>query len=57
MESLAKQIYDLMERLLQNPQYRSILVGKNNNVLNFLLMAHHEAFCEEMKRKYGDRYE
>ena len=46
-----------MERLLQNPQYRSILVGKNNNVLNFLLMAHHEAFCEEMKRKYGDRYE
>lgn len=56
IESLSKQIYDFMERLLQNPKYRSLLVS-DNNVLNLLLMAHHEAFCEEMKRKYGDKYE
>ena len=56
IESLSKQIYDFLERLLQNSKYRSLLVS-DNNILNLLLMAHHEAFCQEMKRKYGDHYE
>lgn len=53
-ELLYKNLFVLVKDLLHNPQFRSILIHKDNQILNFLTLAIEESWRVWMQSKYNE---
>jgi hypothetical protein len=52
-ELFYKNLFYIVKDMLHNPQYRSILINKDNQILNFLTLAIEESWRVWMDSKYN----